>query len=258
MDGQFSPHQRVQFSDNAVGVLTDRYYANAVNFDGSNDYLSRGANLTGAADSKQITGVWWHNGGDNTNDTILNWSLTASFARFLLIRRGGGAGHVIRCRASNAAASAFALDVDGDQAVNAAAGWVCIMWSFDLSDTGKRHIYTNDTANSLSVTSYANESIPFSSADDFLVGYNGAYWTGDCGGCQLWTGVYLDLSTEANRRLFIDANGKPVSPGIARAALGTPIVELAGPTSDWHTNRGSGGGFTETGALTDAASSPSA
>ena len=36
----------------------------------------------------------------------------------------------------------------------------------------------------------------------------------------------------------------------------SPDICLTGPTEDWHTNKGTGGGFTENGALTDAASQP--
>ena len=74
---------------------------------------------------------------------------------------------------------------------------------------------------------------------------------------MMWPGTYLDFSVEANRRLFISAAGKPVDPAVAVAALGTPIVRFSGPTASWHTNKGSGGGFTENGALTDASTSPS-
>lgn len=35
-----------------------------------------------------------------------------------------------------------------------------------------------------------------------------------------------------------------------------PLVFFSGATASWHTNQGSGGGFTENGALTDAATNP--
>src|SRR3546814_7073174 len=37
-----------------------------------------------------------------------------------------------------------------------------------------------------------------------------------------------------------------------------PLVFLSGATASWHTNKGTGGGFTENGALTDAATDPPA
>ena len=65
-----------------------------------------------------------------------------------------------------------------------------------------------------------------------------------------------DIS-EATRRLFIDANGKPVDPATATASLGTPAILFSGDASTFGTNQGSGGAFTTTGALTNASTSPS-
>ena len=261
LEGQFFPSQAIQFQGGGLGLGKPPYagyQANAVNFSGSSVYLSRGANLTGAIDTKKVTGVWWHNGGDNTNDDIFNWEKSGTFARLVVIRRGGGAGNIIRVRAGNNADSTWALDVDGDQAVNAASGWIPIIWSFDMSDTGKRQIVTGDTVNSLTVTSYSNENLSFSTGTEFYVGSDGTnYWVGDCADFMLWQDVYIDLSVKANRRLFVDEQGKPVHPAISTAHLGTPIIRLSNATATWHTNVGSGGGFTENGTLTDASSSPS-
>jgi hypothetical protein len=58
-------------------------------------------------------------------------------------------------------------------------------------------------------------------------------------------------------RLFIDADGKPVNPARAVAALGTPTMLFSGDAASFATNQGSGGAFATTGTLTDAASSPS-
>ena len=64
---------------------------------------------------------------------------------------------------------------------------------------------------------------------------------------------------EANRRKFIDVDGKPVDLGSdGSTPTGTvPLMFFSGPTDDWHINKGSVGGFTETGAFTDAPYSPS-
>ena len=70
---------------------------------------------------------------------------------------------------------------------------------------------------------------------------------------------YLDISVENNRRKFIDADGFPVdlgSDGSTPTGIAA-IMFFSGATVSWHTNDGSGGGFTENGALTDAATSPS-
>jgi hypothetical protein len=62
----------------------------------------------------------------------------------------------------------------------------------------------------------------------------------------------------ATRRLFRTADGKPVDPAVATAALGTAgTVSLSGDSSGFATNQGTGGAFTTTGTLTNAATSPS-
>lgn len=71
-----------------------------------------------------------------------------------------------------------------------------------------------------------------------------------------FTDEYLDLDTPANLAKFYD--GGPVDFGAdGSTPTGTqPRVYLNNPTASWHTNVGSGGGFTENGALTTAPSSP--
>jgi hypothetical protein len=89
----------------------------------------------------------------------------------------------------------------------------------------------------------------------------GTSLTGDVANFRLWAGVsILDGSgsiSEANRRLLVDANGKPVAPAVANASLGTPTISFIGDASTFATNQGTGGAFTTTGTLTNASTSPS-
>jgi hypothetical protein len=62
---------------------------------------------------------------------------------------------------------------------------------------------------------------------------------------------------EATRRMFIDADGKPVDPAVVTAALGAPCILFSGDAAAFATNQGTGGAFTLTGTLTDASTSPS-
>ena len=79
---------------------------------------------------------------------------------------------------------------------------------------------------------------------------------------ELWyaPGVYIDLSVVANQRKFRTAAGKPAYLGPTGAIpTGTdPLVYMSGVTATWKTNKGTGGGFTEHGALADAGTTPSA
>ena len=122
-----------------------------------------------------------------------------------------------------------------------------------MANTAQRHIYLDDVS-SLSVTTYNDLALDLTATSwGFGATSAGATKiTSDIADVQFWFGAYIDLSVEANRRLFITAGGQPVDPAIAAAsALGTPIVRFAATTvASWHTNTGTGGGFTVNGALT--------
>jgi len=77
---------------------------------------------------------------------------------------------------------------------------------------------------------------------------------------ELWVdNSFIDFTVESNRRKFISASGKPVDLGSDGSAptSSAPLVFLSGDTGTWHTNKGSGGGFTENGEITTASTSPS-
>lgn len=78
--------------------------------------------------------------------------------------------------------------------------------------------------------------------------YNGKFEMADF---LMWTGVSLNTSVTDNRRLFIDADGRPVNPSTAIATLGTPVYDLRGPVSNIGTNGGSAGNLTKTGTVTN-------
>lgn len=242
---------------------TASYVAQGVNFDGTNDYLTRGAAMTGAADSKLWTGSFWIriNVAPATNAVILGSVATlggvayrtriqhqASDNKVVFVgMRADGTANADLLFRTNTAISSFPT------------AWLHLMWSVDRADTAKRHLYLNDVSDLL-VNSYIDNPTDFT-LGDWAVGAAPDGTTksnADIADLMHWPGVYVDLSVAANRRLFINGNGKPVDPAIAIGALGTPIIALHGPTATWETNKGSGGGFTENGALTDSSSGPSA
>jgi hypothetical protein len=128
--------------------------------------------------------------------------------------------------------------------------WHHLLWSFDLANTGTRHLYLDDVAVGGSPwATYTNDVINFAAANLGIgatpTGAN--RFNGDMADVWLrFGGAVIDFSVAANRRLFITADKKPANPG------GWPaggIVELRGAVNAWHINKGSGGGFNLTGAL---------
>ena len=107
-------------------------------------------------------------------------------------------------------------------------------------------------------------------ASSFTMTFNGkSFWFNDDGGdhfvtgdfADIWIapGQFIDFSVEANRRKFIDANGKPVDlGGDGSTPTGTaPAIFFSGDATTFATNGGTGGAFTLVGSLTDASTSPS-
>ncbi len=233
------------------------YRADAVQFDGSNDYLTRGAELTGIADGKEGTFSCWVNftGGDAGTQVIIDSGVAATFA-FLVLR---SIGNKFRIHARNST-PADILFIETSSSWVIASGWVHFLSSWKMDTGGARHIYTNDSSD-LSVTTFTNDTIDYVRTGNWAIGAEtDGTNKANADIADLWfDDAYIDITVEANRRKFINPNGKPVNLGEAgQLPTGSsPLVFLSGATTGWETNLGTGGGFTENGALTGGASSPS-
>ena len=233
------------------------YRANAVRFDGVNDYLTRGAGFTGGVDSNKIIGSVWLNfqGGDGSSQRVLiTTGTTSAISRTT-------ANKIFIDFENSAGALTFRVTTTTTFAV--ANGWQHLLFSADLSVPAAT-VWVNDAKDATAPTLVV-DTMDFTRAD-WAVG-------GDTGGtnklnaeiADLYVnfGAYLDFNTLANRRKFIDALGKPVDLGAdGSRPTGTPPVvflsKAAGSLAhSFAANKGSGGGFTVTGALTDGANSPS-
>lgn len=236
------------------GGLTAAAYtaANGADFDGTNDYMSRGAGLTGAADGKLFSGsIWFKRGG---TAAIMNF--TRDDGGFVFVRfdsddkinitgHTSGASKILEVRTS---------------ALTDTASWHHVLWSFDMADSGNRHLYLDDTSD-LTAASYTDGSIDFTRSDWGL----GATPTGTQKMNACLQEVYInmaenfDFSVESNRRKFIDASSKPVDLGTdGSTPSGTaPIIYLKSAFGSFETNDGGGGDFSVTGSLADCGSSPS-
>ncbi len=230
------------------------YHADAVNFDGST-WLSI-ASLS-APDTALYSMVFWANmGADPGNpilsvvdplDTYTNFCSLADHPRIALYN------------------GADRLRIDSNVGF-ADSGWRCLIMSAETNfPTGekKAKLYVGDD----DAGSIVFDDGPFTmlfSGLPFVVGtdLDGADLVGDIADLRIMPGVSLfgegaDIPL-VTRRLFIDANGKPVNPAVATAALGVPGAMLfSGDATGFATNQGAGGAFTLTGSFTDADSSPS-
>lgn len=231
----------------------------AVEFDGTNDYMLRGAGLTGAADSKSgIFSAWIRLDGDSTNMEII---VSATF-QFQVYYDATDDKFFVYGYDST---SATALELYTGNTYNAGATWLHLLFSWDVA-TAARHGYVNDVSDLDAGSGSTDLAIDYTETN-WGIGADTDSSSGKLDGClaELYfaPGQYLDLSVEFNRRKFIASDGKPAYLGPdGSAPTGTaPLVYLhldpAETPANFAANHGSGGNFSVTGTLTAASTSPS-
>lgn len=249
------PFQTAQLDDTC---LEDWYdfcgdeRSKAVAFDGSTDYYTRGAGLTGAADSKLLSFSLWvrldatsASGGRiiASTSTLAGGAANARFR----IAFSGSAGNISIIGTNSAGTTILAIT----SAELLLGVWSHVLVSVDMSDTAKRHIYVNDISALSSVTTYTNDTIDFTQADWGIGAYPDGTVPLTAALSDVWfmPGTYIDFSVEANRRKFISKYGRPVPLGATGSTPtgSQPILYLSKDDTAFTTNEGSGGDFTENG-----------
>ena len=242
------------------GGLGDTYIENAVDFNGSTDYLSKAADLTGNADSTTgILSIWFRlDGGDAAvQEFIHNES-----DRFQANR--SSSDKVVVYIADAAGSSSFRMESSTSYTTNATWRHLLASWDTNFSAGNKlKHLYINDANDIGTITD---------SSAAFTIDYTRTAWTvarftdlsirffnGGLSEVYFAPGQFLDFSNSTNRRKFIDAGGKPVNLGAdGSTPTGTaPLIYLKDPAATVGTNSGSGGDFTINGAPATASTTPS-
>ena len=225
------------------GMGAGRNTINMVNFDGTNDRLSRGSGLTGAADGKVGTVSFYIRVlGITGTDHILN----SSFNRMSIDLTTSGIAIV----GENAAGSEI-LNINTSALTENVLYHVMASW--DLANTAT-HLYVNNIDDKTQTTA-TDDSIDYT-VSNWGIGADptgGEEFNGCLGHFYFNSAEYVDLSSAPNRsKFYIPGSTDPVNMGSdGSAPTGTaPIIFLNNPLATWHTNLGSGGGFTESGALT--------
>lgn len=236
-----------------------QFICDAADFDGTNDYLVRGAGLTGVADSKLgILSVWLYKEVNSTG-FFLSGKFDAS-NQYVYAQYGYGAGeHSFNVAGLLAGAPVFSMT-----ALNVGFNtWKHWLASWDVG-ANVGHSYVNDVSTG-TFTRFQDTDVD-NTLMDWIIGamFNGSSKL-DGGLAEFYFAPeqYLDMSTEANRRKFISAAGKPVSLG-ADGSLPTGTaprvyqhLDDGEAAANFATNRGTGGNFSVTGSLTTFSSSPS-
>lgn len=234
----------------------NEYWGNKADFDGSTGYLYRSSALAGISDSNTISGSFWFNSDSPTSiDQFFYQYKTGVGTTMMAVEMVTGV--VLRFRAKNDSNTTI-LSVSGSTVLGAGTSYF-VQFCFDLSDTGKRYIYVNNVAETLSVSTYTDDTIPFSTIDVSGIGayYNGLSWSNFHDGKLsefYFTTDYIDFSQEANRLKFRDAFGNPVdlTPQIEAGTIPNPAIYMRFDPANQGKNYGTGGDFTVNGAITDA------
>jgi hypothetical protein len=229
------------------GALAVAPLAEAIEFDGTNDFLSRSSDLTGNADGKTFTfSAWCYLTSDSNNGT----SIYSSDIGFRIEVSTSQVAYAARLYV-NAFDQRLWIIRDDLLQYNT---WFHLLISVDLSNTANRYVYINDLPATVSYDRYVNTNIDFTSANHVIANN---YEKNNAMKGRL-AHVFLDyayrnLSVDANRRLFVTANLKPA---LGQAAL-NPIMYL--PMSDPTQpglNQGTGGNFTLTGTVARSGRGP--
>lgn len=235
------------------------YATGAVVFDGSNDYLTRGANPTGLLDGKKGIISFWVNfqGGDGVQCSFIE-----NFSAFFAIRKL----NTNKWQFSGANSSSSSIFVmRSNSSYTSASGWIHVLASWDLG-SGVDYLYVNNSTELNSIT-LTNDTINYiKSPANFSLGASTAgnsKLNGYLADVYINLAEALDFSSSSNRAKFIDQTTlKPISLGsdgslpTGTAPLFLQRLNPGSSASTFATNLGTGGDFSITGTLTTAPSSP--
>ena len=229
-------------------ALGDTNAGACVEFDGTNDWLTRTSDFSGNADGNSFTfSCWCFKAVDGVSLRVFTNGESSGTDSGLLVYAG------------NDDFAFYARD-DTDTTILGAHAysnilkvdvWTNVLISIDLSSASNRYIYFNDVdvTSSFTFGTYTDDDINFTTTTQSIAKAGGI-------STQLWQGrlsslfldyTYRDLSVTGNRRLFITADGQPA----ANQASLSPIMFM--PLDDTNAigkNLGTGGDFTVNGSPT--------
>ena len=220
--------------------------------------------MTGAVDtSKELTISMWFN-RDSGTATDYVWSMDGGTRAYLYFGNpGSGTGMV--CELKNAAGTKIFRVQVADSEFGDTTDDHHFVFSVDLTDTGKRHVYIDGTAaSSVTWETYTNDTYEFTNTTDTItIGGLASNNTGATTASVRYDGTlgeiyvaqeYIDLSVGVNLAKFIDGSGNAVDLGSDGSDVtGTqPLMYLRGGHTTIATNLGLGENFTVLGTLTTA------
>lgn len=234
---------------------------NAVEFDGTNDYMIN----TTATIADSASGIFsgWYNFNAGGDESVQPLCYAGDGTNRIEIDRWTGAADSEKFRVVLASSGANLVIAGSDTKFNSTDGWAHFLIAWELDVTPVFQMYVNDVEDLASGATII-EGLVDHSVCDYAIGTRSITTAANLfNGCQsevyFNTDEYIDISIESNRRKFISAAGKPVDLGSdgSTPTGAAPSFYLNGDSTNFQTNQGDEGNFTVTGALTNCASAPS-
>lgn len=229
--------------------------ANAVTFDGTNDYLTRGADLDGNADSQQWTwAFFFKRNGIGTLQKVFSAGGNDQTIEF---RTGNDVRILGKDNSDN-----IDLSIDSSDTLTDTSNWHSCLGSVNMAVAGSGRLYIDDVSD-YNETTFNNDNLEFTKNNHGIGALTDGSSKLNADLALLWIdfGTYVDFDVEANRRIFITSNNQATSAFAnstdgAVGGLSQPIMFFNNPAASWETNLGSGGGFSVTGGALTAATGP--
>ncbi|MEC8665762.1 MAG: LamG domain-containing protein [Pseudomonadota bacterium] len=250
-------HALMQYCDGTdwrmMGVGS--YIPNGVQFDGSTISLTHASPLTDVVDGKTFTGSFWYQNDEFGSEIVIQ----SDGAAFMIKAQDWGSGPRLTFRTENEAGTVLMqYEVDAPED----ADWHHVLFSFDQANPANNRLYldgVNETFYEYGPGTPIDDIVDFTRPSIYF-GFNSSaeHFDGKIADFWLEKNLFMDLDIEANRRKFISEAGLPMYLG-EDGSIPTgvsPDIFLSGDTADWHTNKGTGGGFTESGVLASSSSRP--
>jgi hypothetical protein len=233
------------------GYHASAFTANASDFDGTNDHLARGSDLSGNADGQSgIVSLWFNAEAGTFQKGIID---TANNRFIVQITND----RTVRVRATNSSGTII-LNMESTGTYDAGGGWHHVLAAWNLA-TPVARLYIDGSDVEAGGSTETSATIDYTDTNWEIGRIGGsANWNGCLAEVYLHVGTTLDISNSTNREKFRSSGGLPVDLGAdgSTPTSSQPIIYLHNTTATFQTNLGSGGNFTVTGSLDACGSTP--
>ena len=223
----------------------DGTIGSSTSFDGSNDYLYKSSDLTGNSDGKTFTFSFWLYPTPNNANGRYVYHTSGSWRNTI---RWDPSGRIFVAFYANNSSGGTTFEIQSPDRLMPRDRWSHCVFSADMTDSNKRHLYINDIEASPSWT-YNNSNVDFTVSAHAI----GEDLTGGAGNFYgniahfFFDRTYRDLSVESTRRLFIDSAKGATSESTLSALNPLIYIPMTSGNSIGQ-NLGTGGNFSGVGS----------